>query len=174
VTAELLEIDSQVFNGNVLSIRHFDPKADFEAFERRYVADYHPVYVSCKIPMECVGDAHVLEKAGFRLIEFQIRSSVKLRKAFDVSAFPYDFERVSHEDDLPAVLDIAGATFTHDRFSVDGSLDAGISGARFKEYVRRSFRSPDEAVYRLVDRSTGVTVAFKTHRYIDSTRPFRV
>ena len=169
MTAELIEIDSRVLKGNVLAIRHFDPDADFDAFERRYIAEHHPVYVSCKIPMERVADAHILESAGFRLIEFQIRSAIKLRNPFDVSAFPYDFELVTQEGDLPAVLEIAGATFTHDRFSMDRSLDSCVSGDRFREYVRQSFHSSDEAVYRLVDRSTGGAVAFKTHRYISDT-----
>jgi len=166
MTVEFIEIDSGILRGNVLSIQDFDPDSDFEAFERSYIAEYDPVYVSCKIPMEHVNDTHALENAGFRLIEFQIKSAVKLRKPFDVSAFPYDFERVTREDDLGAVLDIAGGAFRHDRFYVDRSLDAGVSGARFREYVRQSFDSPDEAVYRLVDRSSGNTVAFKTHRYV--------
>jgi hypothetical protein len=166
---ELIEIDSRVLNGNVLSIQDFDTNTDFEGFERSYIADYHPVYVSCKIPMEHVNEAHVLEEAGFRLIEFQIRSTVKLRTPFDVSAYPYDFERVQREEDLDGVLDIAGATFEHDRFFVDRSVDPGVSGIRFREYVRQSFHMPNEAVYRLIDRSSGGTVAFKTHRYTSST-----
>lgn len=169
MTTELVEIDSRILRGNVLSIRDFDSAADFEVFERSYIAEHDPVYVSCKVAMERVNDAHALEDAGFRLIEFQIRCAVKLRKQFDVAAFPYDFERVMREEDLGAVMDIAGTTFTHDRFAVDRVFDRTVSGARFREYVRQSFRSPNEAVYRLRDRANGTTVAFKTHRYISGS-----
>lgn len=165
----LLEVDSRVFKGNVLAIQDFDAAQDFVAFERSYVSSYRPVYVSCKVPMERVTDTHVLEDIGFRLIEFQIQSVVKLRKPVDVSAYPYTFEPVTRQEDLREVLDIAAATFTHDRFSIDPLLDPGLSGLRYQEYVRQSIDAPDEAVYRLIEQSSGRTVAFKTHRYISNT-----
>lgn len=164
--AERLEIDSRVFGGAVLAIRDFSPDAGFAAFERAYIAEYAPLYVSCKIPMEQLASIHVLENAGFNLIECQIRSTVKFRKPYIVSEFPYSFTKVTRLEDLAAVLDIAGATFAHDRISLDPGLPPGISGARYREYVLNSFRSAQEAVYRLVDRQTEQTVAFKTHRYV--------
>jgi hypothetical protein len=165
---ERIAIDSRVLGGNVLAIQDFDPAADFAAFERGYIADYAPVYVSAKIPLERISQVHALESAGFQLAECQIRSTIKLRKSYDVSAFPYDFERVDREEDLGGVLDIAATTFVHDRFTTDRAIDPTASGARYREYVRQSFVSPDEAVYRLIDRE-GRTVAFKTHRYLGGT-----
>jgi hypothetical protein len=166
VIVERLGIDSVVLGGNVLSIQDFDPAADFAAFESGYVGKYGPVYVSCRLPMESLTGIHALEAAGFRLIETQIRSSMKLRKQFDVSGFPYHFESVSSETELAPVLDIAASTFTHDRFFVDPYLGPAASGARYRGYVTKSFQSLDEAVYRLVDSASGITVAFKTHRYL--------
>ena len=165
---ERIAIDSRVLGGNVLAIQDFDPAADFAAFERGYTADHAPVYVSAKVPLERISEVHALEDAGFHLAECQIRSMVKLRKLYDVSAFSYDFERVVREEDLDPVLDIAATTFVHDRFSTDRSIDPAVSGARYREYVRQSFVSPDEAVYRLIDRE-GRTLAFKTHRYVSGT-----
>lgn len=164
--AERLEIDSRVLDGNVLAISEFDPEIQFGEFERSYVEEFHPIYVSCKIPLECISEIQILESHGFGLIEAQIRALVKLRKMHDTSRFPYDFEPVTREEDLASVLEIAGTTFVHDRFSMDPRLAPGISGARYREYVRHSFRSPDEAVFRLVDRVSGQVVAFKTHRYV--------
>lgn len=164
--AERIEIDSKVLGGNVLAISDFDPETDFAEFERRYVEEFHPVYVSCKIPLERISEIQMLESQGFGLIESQIRASVKLRKMHDVSRFPYDFEPVTREEDLAGILEIAATTFVHDRFSMDPSLAPGVSGARYREYVRHSFRSPDEAVFRLLDRASGQAVAFKTHRYV--------
>jgi hypothetical protein len=165
---ERIAIDSQVLGASVLAIQDFDPTADFAAFERDYIAGYAPVYVSAKIPLERISDVQALESAGFRLAECQIRSTIKLRKPYDVSAFPYEFERVVRQEDLGPVLDIAATTFVHDRFTTDRSIDPSVSGARYQEYVRHSFLAPDEAVYRLIDRE-GRTLAFKTHRYLGGT-----
>ena len=44
---------------------------------------------------------------------------------------------------------------------------AGFSAARYRAYVRKSFASPDERLYRLVDIATGRVLAFKTHRILD-------
>jgi hypothetical protein len=165
---ERIGIDSQVLGGNVLAVQDFDPALDFVAFERDYIEAYHPVYVSAKIPLERISDVQALESGGFQLAECQIRSMIKLGKPYDVSPYPYEFDRVVREEDLAEVLDIAATTFVHDRFSVDRSIDPAVSGARYREYVRQSFHARDEAVYRLVDRD-GRTVAFKTHRYVSST-----
>ena len=164
--AERIEIDSKVLGGNVLAISDFDPAIEFAEFEQRYVEEFTPFYVSCKIPLERISEIQILESQGFGLIEGQIRASVKLRKMHDISRFPYDFEPVTREEDLTSVLEIAETTFTHDRFSIDPCLAPGVSGARYREYVRNSFRSPNEAVFRLVDRASSQVVAFKTHRYV--------
>jgi hypothetical protein len=169
LTAELIEIDSRVLGGNVLAIHDFDPLKDFRAFEAAYETEHRPCYVSCKVPLEKIHEVHTLEDAGFRLIECQIRSAIKLRKCFDVSGFAYEFRRVATEEELGPVLEIAGTTFTHDRFSVDTQLGPVLAGARYRQYVKRSFHAPDEAVYRLVDAAGGATVAFKTHRRLGGT-----
>jgi len=163
---ERLEVDSRLLGGNVLAINAFDSEPDFAEFERRYVEEFDPIYVYCKLPLERISEIQILEDQGFGLIEAQIRASVKLRKMHDISRFPYNFEPVTKEEDLTGVLEIAGSTFVHDRFSMDPRLAPGVSGARYREYVRQSFQAPDEAVFRLVDRTSKQAVAFKTHRYV--------
>jgi hypothetical protein len=166
MNVQRIDTDSRVFGGCVLAIRDFAPDAAFAAFERSYIAAYDPIYVSCRVPLEDLAGIHFLEKAEFNFIECQIRSTIKLRRPYDVSAFPYDFLKVSREEDLSDVLDIAGTTFVHDRISLDPCIAPGVSGARYREYVLNSFRSADEAVYRLVDQRSGQVVAFKTHKYV--------
>src|SRR5690348_3130547 len=73
---ECFEIDSKVLGGNVLAVSDFDPAIDFSEFERRYVEEFRPIYVSCKIPLERISDIQILENHGFGLIEAQIRASV--------------------------------------------------------------------------------------------------
>lgn len=167
MNVEYLEVDSSVLGASVLSIEDFDPTVDFTAFENEYIERFRPIYVSCRIPLDRVTDTHVLERHQFNLIECQIRSAVTLRKPYPVKAFRYRFEQVTTEEHLQDVLEIAGKTFIHDRFTIDQSLGRDASGKRYQRYVRKSFDSPDEAVYRLIAEEDGRVVAFKTHRYLN-------
>jgi hypothetical protein len=166
VNVERVDVDSNVLGRSVLAIHDFDANADFPAFERTYVKDHDPFYVSCKIPLERISSVHLLEKAGFNFIECQVQASITLRKPFDVSVLPYSFEQITRESELAPVLEIAASTFTCDRFAIDPVIGQELAGKRCAEYVHKSFRSPEEYVYRLVDRSSGRTVAFKTHRLV--------
>ena len=162
---ERIEADSRVFGRPVLAVHDLCCGDDLAAAEREFVRRYDPVYVSCRIPLERLAEIQLAEQHGFRFVECQIRSSVRLRRPYDVSPYPYTFVEVRSEDDLSEVLEIAGATFEHDRYSRDPDLPAGISGRRYQEYVRNSFHAGDEAVYRLLDEHHR-TIAFKTHRYV--------
>ena len=164
--ATLIPVDSEVLKGNVLAVEDFDAGADFAAFEAEYQERYQPVYVSCKIPWDRIAEVHCLEESGFRLIECQIRSAIKLRATTRIPEVPYAFEKVTTEGELDAVLEAVGTAFENDRFSVDPLIPGEVSGERYRRYVERSFRSRDEAVYRLFDPKEGTTVAFKTHRYL--------
>jgi hypothetical protein len=164
--AELLEADSLAFGRSVLAIHEFSKEADFRVFEATYVRKHEPVYVSCRVPVEDVAAVHLLEEQGFRFVECQIRSTIRLTRPFDTHLYPYAFERVTSQESGAEVLDIAGRTFVHDRLSVDPLVGPKISGERYRQYVLKSFRSKDEAVYRLVEPKTRKTLAFKTHRYV--------
>ncbi|MEN6431737.1 MAG: hypothetical protein ABFD06_02455 [Smithella sp.] len=166
MNVEHLKIDSEILGRSVLSISEFSRDKDFISFEKHYRDQYDPVYVSCKIPMEDIGAIHVLESYGFSLIEFQIRSTINLRKKYDVSKYHYKFELVKTEDELKDVLAIARDTFVHDRFSIDPLINKQISGERYAGYVHKSFYDENESVYRLFEPKDKRTLAFKTHRYI--------
>ena len=157
------EIDSRAFGRGVLSIQDFDKLADFAEFERRYMADYQPGYVSCKLALGDLAGVHQLEVNGFQLIEVQITGDLAVR-ARDVSAFPYQFEVVKCEQVLDEVLQIAGTAFELDRYSLDPAIGPKLSGRRYQEYVVKSFHAADEELCRLFDPATGRTLAFKTHR----------
>jgi hypothetical protein len=168
MNVEYLKIDSEIFGRSVLSISDFSSDEDLISFEKRYRNQYDPAYVSCKIPMENIGDIHALESHGFNLIEFQIRSMINLRKEYDISKYHYKFELVKTEDDLEDVLAIARNTFIHDRFSIDPLIYKKVSGERYAAYVSKSFYDESESVYRLFEPKNNRTLAFKTHQYIGS------
>ena len=162
------EIDSQVLGRAILELRGpFDD--DFGHVERDYVQAHAPLYVLYKAPIEEVATIHQLEDVGFRFVETQLRLTFRLRGHFDTGKAPYAFERVTTEEQLREVLEIAGNTFTDDRFLVDPKLaDAHkISAALYQAYGLQSFARDDDPVYRLVNATTGRTVAFKTHRIVN-------
>jgi hypothetical protein len=162
------EIDTQVLGRAILQLSGpYD--ADFARIESEYVQAHQPLYVVYKAPIEDVASIQHLEDHGFRFVETQLRLTFRLRRHFDTGKTPYVFERVTTEDQLREVLQIAANTFTDDRFLIDPKLrDAQqVSSARYQAYVRQSFQRPDERVYRLVNPTSGETVAFKTHRIVD-------
>jgi len=163
---EKLEIDSSIFGRSVLTIYDFSEQLDFDQFEQDYILQYDPVYVSCKIPIENISEVHALENHGFHFVEFQIKSTIKIKGNYPTAGFPYIFERIDTEEKLEPVLDIAKSTFEYDRFTIDPLLGKEISGERYKQYVLKSFQSADERVYRLYNPSGNETLAIKTHKYL--------
>ena len=167
---ECIPIDSRILGRTVLALSELDPREPFPEVEADYVAQWAPGYVYGKVPLERIDQIHYLEGHGFNLIEAQIRSTVKLRKPFDLSLFgQYRFEAVAREEDLAEVLAIASSTFVHDRWRVDPMLPPALAGARYRAYVEQAFQDPQESVYRLLDRTTGQTLGFKTHRAVSPT-----
>jgi len=161
---EKIEIDSAVFGRNVLALTAVTPSDDLVAAEAAYRGQFQPVYVSCRVGLEELATIHHLEAHGFELIECQIRSGIRFKKDYEVSRFPYEYQRVTTPAALDQVLEIAERTVVHDRFTVDAAVPAGISGERYRRYVCKSFSAPDEAVWRLFDPAAQMTLAFRTHR----------
>jgi len=165
VHAEPISIDSSVLGRTVLALQDPDPAVPFGPFEDDYVHVFDPGYVYCKVPMESIGTVHHMERQGFSLIETQIKFSVKLRKPYDLTPFgQYRYEPVATGADLAEVLEIAEATFVMDRWRVDPYLSPELAGRRYRAYVQNSFSDPGESVFRLVERRSGRTLAFRTHR----------
>src|SRR6058998_1148835 len=161
---EKSEVDSAVFGRSVLSLDNLMPGDDVAAEEGRYIREFNPAYVSCRVPLEDLPAIHRLEQHGFQFVECQIRSTIRFTKDFDVSRYPYEYQRVTTQEALKEVLDIAGRTVEHDRFTIDRAVPQGASGARYRRYVEKSFESPDEAVWRLYDPAAKQTLNFRTHR----------
>jgi hypothetical protein len=162
---QLEEIDSLIVGANVLTIKDFAIDQDFEKFETEYQQKYLPHYVVCKVVATDLASIHRLESCGFNFVEFQISLTARV-KLYDVSAFPYQFAEVTTEEDLKSVLDIAGSTFTHDRFYMDPVMGKDISSKRNCKYVQKSFDAEDEFVHKL-SLPNGEVAAFVTHRIVN-------
>jgi len=161
---EKIEVDSAIFGRSALALKDPLPGDDLGTIEAAYIREFQPVYVSCRLPLEDLAAIHQFERHGFELVETQIRSSIRFSKTFDVTPYPYEYQRVTTREALDAVLDIAARTVVHDRFTIDAAVPRHVSGERYRRYVEKSFAASDEAVWRLVDPRTGQTLNFRTHR----------
>ena len=161
------EIESLVLGRAVLELRGFQPGDDFAAEEQRFRQAHDPLYAVCKLPIEDLAGIHQLEDHGFRFLETQLKLSLKM-KAQDVSKYPYRYVAVERED-LETILELAATLFSDDRFSVDPFLkdrfDGKAAGERYRRYVQKSFETPDECVYKMVNDTTNEIVGFGTHRH---------
>ncbi|MDH4041711.1 MAG: GNAT family N-acetyltransferase, partial [Gammaproteobacteria bacterium] len=155
-----------ILGATVAEITDFDPEADFEAFEHNYNDELRPRYVLCKVPIARLQHIHRLEAAGFRFIEVQIASRLRLKKGarYDTSDQPYSYQPVETANDLERVLDIAGSTFSTGRFGLDPDIGEVEGGAFYREYTRRSFarRHDDELIHKLQNRQSGEIIGFNT------------
>ena len=162
------EPDSGVLGRPVLDLFDFDRHADFGDFEASYVGEHAPRLVVCKLPTEDLAAIHALESVGFRFLEFQVRSELRLKQPYDTTVFPYRYEIVTEDDPaLAAVLEIAATTFTDDRFTVDPGVEAHVGGERYCNFVKQSLAAENELVHKLTNVETEELVGFNTCRVLN-------
>ena len=169
-----LEIDSKAFGCNVLEF-HGSDFTDFSRFEAEYLERFKPFYVFSKVPSKDLAKIHALESEGFNFVEFQYKLSFKLRKILDTTSFNYSYTLVENEEELEAVSGIAASIFEGiDRYSSDPLLSnlglSDVAGERYRQYLGKSFHSPDEYVYKFVDKETDEIVGFGSHRHLSSDK----
>lgn len=159
------ELDSQAFERNVLQIKEPEARPDFAAFEAGYVDDYQPYYVYVKVPADALGLIHHFEDQGFRFVEFQLEMTKRLSRKYDTSLFDglLGMSEVGPEEDVEPILRLADEIFTVDRIYRDPALDPELAKRRYRLYITKSWRSPDERLLKLFDLRDGHLMGFHTH-----------
>ncbi|MAV35861.1 MAG: hypothetical protein CMJ59_10410 [Planctomycetaceae bacterium] len=164
MNVERQPIDSTVLGASVL---HLDVSAgveDLTRVEADYLRAYQPRYVVCRVPVEDLATTHCLEEHGFRFVEFQLRSELRLKKRYRTEPFPYRYEPVTKLEDLQTVQQIAATTFTDDRWTVDPAIEDSFGAARYRDYLEASWQRSDEWLHKLTNSQTGEIVAFNSAR----------
>ena len=107
--------------------------------------------VSCRLPHDSMAESMLLEDCGFRFIEMLYSPEFDLAR-FDMSA-PADNLTVVRavDNDLPALMTIAGTSFHHERFKIDPRLDPAISDLRYQNWVATSINHPSQELYVIAD-----------------------
>lgn len=160
----VIPVDSEVWGRNVLSLTEIGPDDDLLAAEDVYVREHAPAYVSVRLAVEDLPTVHRVEQLGFSIVECQLQLLMRFKADYDVSRHGYEYKRVTLATELDDVLEIARTVIMHDRFSVDSGVPKEFSGRRYEAYVRHSFNSKNEEVWRLHDPKRDLTLGFRTHR----------
>lgn len=168
MNVELIGIDSAVIGHNLIEIKNFSITENFPSFEKIYCSLYNPICVVCKIPIEDIKSVHFLESYGFNIIEVQARLTLILKKEYDTLRYNFTLIEVDNNNDLEEALNIAGTTFTDDRYSIDPYLNSiamkNISGERYRRYTLKSFQMIDERLYVLKRSNNNEVLALGTHQ----------
>lgn len=167
---EQQQIDSDALGASVLQLDVSDGIQDLSAVEADYLQTYQPGYVFCRVPVEDLATCGQLESHGFRFVEFQLRSELRLKKRYPVAPFPYRYEPATTRDDLEAVQTIATETFVDDRWTVDPAINAASSQTRYRHYLEASWQRDDELLHKLTNPQTGEIVGFNSARRLDNSR----
>lgn len=164
------EIESTILGRPTFAIVDYPSGGDFAAFESDFVAEHAPYYAYCKVPVEEMAAIHTLEERGFRFIELQFKSQLRMRTKYDTAALPYWYGPIKSKAELAEVEEIAGSTFTDDRFSIDPCLSAAAGSSRYRQFIRKSYESSAERADLLRNRETGEIVGFNTCKPISESK----
>lgn len=133
-----------------LEIRGPDAGADIQVFEiarERTAAGL----VSCRLPHERLPESMLLEDHGFRFVEMLYQPELDLETAKVVAnVMPLKVSRAQDED-LPALLDIAGHAFQNERFKMDHRLDPELSKLRYCNWIKSSLHHANQQVHVIRD-----------------------
>lgn len=161
---DIIPIDSETLGRTVLALSDISLDDNLNDYERMYVAKYSPVYVYAKVPLEQLATIHHLESAGFSFAECQLKLLARLTREYDTTKFQYEYKKITELPELEEALAIASQAFTHDRYYLDPKGMPGISAKRYESYLKQSFYSEEEEIWRLIDIQNKKTVAFRSHR----------
>jgi ribosomal protein S18 acetylase RimI-like enzyme len=114
--------------------------------------------VSCRLPNQCMVESMLLEACDFRFVEMSYSPDLDLAKLDATDADSGLTVTPAVEADLPALLAVAGVSFTHERFKVDHRLDPAISDARYQNWVATTLLHPTQELFVITD--AGKLVAF--------------
>ena len=143
--------DSEAFGFCVAQIARLelgtgDPGADFAQFEQ-WCRQAAARLVSCRLPNDRLRESAWLESRGFRFIEMVLRPRIELLQAGLPAEAALEIAPIT-AGDLAAVEDIAEVAFSTSRFVLDPALERGLSGQRYRRWVRTSFANPAHQVLK--------------------------
>lgn len=153
---EYVAWDSIVLKAPVLhisDIRIQAPQAfeDMRAFES-FRDELGATLVSCRLPHDHLSESMFLERRGFRFIEMIYKPELDL--CAYIPKFCCDLLEVSRADikqDLPSLVELAGASFSHERFHMDPLLGPDLGNKRYQNWVKNAISNNNQEIYLVRD-----------------------
>jgi ribosomal protein S18 acetylase RimI-like enzyme len=125
-------------------------EAAFAEFERQR-EQLAAGLVSCRLPHDCLIESMLLETRGFRFIEMVHAPELIFGASDPAPAVPLLDVSPARTEDMPALLDIAGQVFSHERFRMDHRLDPDISDQRYRNWVANTPAHPRQHLHVIRD-----------------------
>ena len=161
-----LEVDSEVLSLSAWNLTGVESSEDFQFAIESVRGTQTKNYITCKLPIENINFIHAAERAGFNYVETQFQTTLRLKKTFDTSKYPYEYVPINLQDQLVEILEIAEATIEHDRFSRDPKIGRSASGQRYRRYLEDSYHRDGDEIWAVKSKATGQLLTFRSHRIL--------
>jgi len=166
MTYKLLEVESRLFNRNIIQLAAETDAAEYAQHESKLISEKSPYYIQHQLDAGDISGIHAFEELGFRFIEFRI---FRYLQHIDHSIssryfFPFAVELVSNDAaSKKAILAIASQHSSDDRFTIDPLISNSLAKKRLELYITKSLNSfPKQFVYGLINKQSGELIGFRT------------
>lgn len=161
-------IDTKIFGSVCCDIIDYDRSVDFLLFEKKYLNEYNPYYVMCKLESINLEHIHKLETYGFQFMEFQLKYS-NIPCNYDDYLYKTDyFYSDATEKDMNDIIDIANNTFKNDRIRVDKELcsmyDFDIASYRYEKYLYNSLKEVNQNICKIYNKINNEIIGFFSYK----------
>jgi hypothetical protein len=163
---KLLEVESRLFNRNIIQLGAAIKAGDYAQMEEKLLKDKNPYYIQHQLDAGDLTGIHAFEDQGFRFIEFRIFRHLE---HIDPSvnsrySFPFVCELVGNNAaNKKAILAIAAQHSSDDRFTRDPLISNNLAQKRLELYITKSLCSyPKQFVYGLFNQQSEELIGFRT------------
>jgi len=166
MTHKILEVESRLFNRNIIQLAAETDAAEYAQHESKLITEKTPYYIQHQLDAGDLTGIHAFEDLGFRFIEFRI---FRYLDNIDPSTssrycFPFVCELVGNNAaNKKAILAIAAQHSSDDRFTRDPLISNELAKKRLELYITKSLTSyPKQFVYGLFNSQTEELIGFRT------------
>jgi hypothetical protein len=163
---KILEVESRLFNRNIIQLGSETDARDYAQNERNLIEDKNPYYIQHQLDAGDLSGIHAFEDLGFRFIEFRIfRHLEKIDPSTSSRySFPFVCELIGNDAaSKEAILAIAAQHSSDDRFTRDPLISNELAKKRLELYITKSLSSyPKQFVYGLFNQQSQELIGFRT------------
>ncbi|MEI6061053.1 MAG: hypothetical protein WCR72_10110 [Bacteroidota bacterium] len=163
---KLLEVESRLFNRNIIQLGPETSAGEYAQNETTLITDKNPYYTQHQLNASDLTGIHAFEDLGFRFIEFRIFRHLEHIDPSVSSrySFPFVCELISNKAaNKKAILAIAAQHSSDDRFTRDPLISNDLAKKRLELYILKSLCSyPKQFVYGLFNQQSEQLIGFRT------------